>query len=122
MKTRNIPPPIFERNELADMVAFLQGVGYFEPIGSAQEGRKLFANKSCGQCHGSEAEGTRRGPALRKDGRAFTSVTLATALWSHGPKMYLRAKDQGLPWPILAEGDLAPLLGYLNTSPQEEQR
>lgn len=117
MKSRGIAPPTFQGQELADLVAFLQGVSYSEPGGSVADGEKVFSKSGCSQCHGSHAEGTRQAPGLRRGAETFSGVTLAMALWSHGPKMYHRVREQGLPWPTLAAGDLGPLLGYLNASP-----
>lgn len=117
MKPRKIAPPTFHDQELADLVAFLQGVGYSESNGSAIDGEKVFSSSGCSQCHGSRAEGTPRAPGLRRGSQTFTAVTLATELWRHGPKMYHTAREQGLPWPTLTTDDLGPLLGYLNASP-----
>jgi mono/diheme cytochrome c family protein len=33
-------------------------------IGNAQIGQKIYADRSCGYCHGSDAKGTKTGPAL----------------------------------------------------------
>ncbi len=33
------------------------------------------------------------------------------------PSMYKRARNLGLPWPLLAETDVGDLITYLNTTP-----
>ena len=48
-------------------------------------------------------------------------MALAEALWRHGPKMYQKTQELGLPWPALAEGDVGDLVVFLNT-PLEESR
>lgn len=115
MKARNIPRPTFEGHEMADLIAFLYSVQYFEPGGSPQLGESLFARRGCSRCHGAHAEGTVLGPALGGRGKTFSSIALGQALWSHGQKMYQRAQQLGVPWPTLAESDVGDLVVFLNT-------
>lgn len=119
MKERHIERPRFEGQEMADLMAFLAGMRYFEPSGSAKTGVGLFNQRGCANCHGAAGEGTRKGPRLRGKGHGFGTIALATALWSHGPEMYQRTKSVGLPWPKLGESDLGDLIAFLNASPEE---
>lgn len=121
MKTRGIQRPSFEGREMADLIAFLSSLRYFEPGGSPQLGQKLFVERGCSHCHGASAEGTRTGPRLRGQGGNFTSVTLATALWHHGPRMYERAQELRRPWPSLLESDVSDLVIFLNTPLERKQ-
>lgn len=121
MRTRGIERPSFEGQEMADLIAFLYSVRYFDLAGSPLVGQELFAERACGRCHGRDARGGEFGPALRGRGRPLTSVTLAEALWSHGPRMYEKAKELGLGWPALKESDLGHLLAFLNSPPEESR-
>jgi mono/diheme cytochrome c family protein len=121
MQARKIPRPTFTGREMADLIAFLQSVRYFEPGGSPQIGEMLFARRGCSKCHGVSGEGSPSGPALRGRGSTFTTVTFATELWRHGPKMYQRTQQLGLPWPNLVESDIGDLLVFLNTPPTEHR-
>jgi mono/diheme cytochrome c family protein len=114
-EARNVPRPAFDGRQLADLVAFLASVRYFEPVGSAPAGARLFVERGCGSCHGPNAEGTRQAPALRGHGQAFSIVTLATALWKDGPRMYRRTRELNLQWPSLAESEVGNLVSFLNT-------
>ena len=105
---------------MADLLAFLSSLQYFEPGGSPTTGESLFAERGCSRCHGSSAEGTWQGPALRQGEETFTSVTLAEALWQNGPKMYQRAQQIGVRWPTLLESDVGNLLAFLNTPAGQE--
>jgi mono/diheme cytochrome c family protein len=111
----------FREQEMADLLAFLYSFRYAEPGGSAKVGEILFTGRGCSQCHGPRATGTPQAPALRGHGKNFTSVAMAAALWRHGPAMYRRALDLGLPWPVLAENDVGDLITFLNTSPESER-
>ena len=118
MLARGVRRPVFRDREMADLVAFLYSLSYSEPGGSPGVGEMLFEGRGCSLCHGPEALGTSEAPSLRGRGRSFNSITLAAALWRHGPGMYKHAQDLGLPWPTLAETDVGDLLSFLNTSPE----
>ncbi|HYA89219.1 MAG TPA: c-type cytochrome [archaeon] len=114
MKAKGIERPTFGGQEMADLIAFLYSVRYFDQGGSPSTGQQLFTERKCAQCHGSNAQGGELGPSLRKSRRFFTPVSFALALWSHGPTMYSRAESLGIGWPSLNEGDLTHLLAFLN--------
>jgi len=122
MKTKGIERPTFEGKEMADLIAFLYSVRYFELGGSPIIGQELFNERKCTQCHGSDARGGKIGPDLRKAGKVYTPVNFALALWSHGPRMYAKAEELGLGWPTLKEGDLSHLLAFLNSPPVKDKR
>ncbi len=82
-------------------------------------GRGLFVSRGCSRCHGNNAEGTSLAPGLKTAHAQMSSVTLAAALWRHGPEMYRRTQDLGIPWPKLNEDDLGDLFAFLNT-PKEK--
>ncbi|MFQ5663301.1 MAG: c-type cytochrome [Terriglobia bacterium] len=119
MKAKGIERPRFEGQEMADLIAFLYSVRYFELAGSPLVGRELFTRRKCARCHGADAQGGEVGPKLRGRGKLMAQVTLARALWAHGPRMYQRSQELGLGWPTLKEADLGHLLAFLNTPPEE---
>ena len=121
MQAKGIERPAFEGREMADLIAFLYSVRYFELAGSPVVGRELFSERHCSRCHGTDGQGSELAPGLRGRGRFLTPVTLAKALWLHGPRMYQRSQELGLGWPTLQENDLGHLLAFLN-SPAEEPR
>ena len=122
MKAKGIERPTFEGKDMADLIAFLYSVRYFELGGSPIIGQELFDERKCTQCHGSDARGGKIGPNLRKVGKVYTPVNFALALWSHGPRMYTKAEELGLGWPTLNEGDLGHLLAFLNSPPIKDKR
>ena len=118
MEHLRIQRPTFAEREMADLIAFLYSFRYSEPGGSPKVGEVLFQARGCSRCHGPLGLGTKEGPELRGRGKNFTSVTMAAALWRHGPAMFRRTRDLGLPWPTLAENDVGDLITFLNTSPE----
>ena len=117
MKDKGIERPTFAGQEMADLLAFLYSVRYFDQGGSPMIGEALFTERKCSRCHGADARGGDIGPNLRKRSGPFTPVTFALALWSHGPRMYNKAQELGIGWPTLNEGDLSHLLAFLNSTP-----
>ncbi len=118
MRARGIARPALNRREMADIIAFLYSFRAAEPGGSTRLGEVLYVTRGCSRCHGAKAEGTSSGPRLRGAGRSFSSVSFATALWRHGPRMYERALQLGFEWPGLVEGDVGDLATFLNSVPE----
>jgi cytochrome c2 len=112
------PPILLQGDEIVDLQMFLASLRYFEPTGSAFVGERVFTERGCAACHGSAAEGTHLAPRLRSRPEAFTTVSFATALWKHGPKMVDRAEESGTQWPILQATDIGDLVSFLNESPR----
>ncbi len=112
---------VFRKQEMADLLAFLYSFRYAEPGGSAKVGEVLFTGRSCSHCHGQLAQGTPQAPELRGRGKNYTAVTMATALWGHGPAMYRRTQELGMSWPLLSQNDVGDLITFLNTSPQSQR-
>ena len=121
MAAKGVARPGFEGREMADLIAYLYSLRYFEPVGSPQAGERLFGFRGCGHCHGNRAEGSTKGPALRKHGEIFTSLDLASGLWAHGPGMYKQTKQLKVPWPTLLEHDVGDLVAFLNASLEESR-
>lgn len=119
MEAQDIERPTFEGQEMADLIAFFYSVRYFDLPGSPLVGQELFTQGTCSRCHGADGRGGELGPALRGRRILLTPVSLARALWSHGPQMYKRTQELDLEWPALKEGDLGNLLAFLNTPPEE---
>lgn len=113
-RREGIPLPVLQGSEMADLLAFLASLRYFEPAGSPYVGEQVFADRGCAGCHGAAAEGTGNGPKLRPRPIAFTTVSFTTALWRHGPRMVDRAEAMGVTWPALKPTDVGDLVSFLN--------
>lgn len=118
MQARGLERPSVDGREMGNIIAFLYSFRAAEPGGSPRLGEVLYEGRGCSRCHGEKAEGSALGPRLRGGGRSYTSISFATALWRHGPRMYERARELGLKWPSLAEGDVGDLITFLKSSPE----
>jgi mono/diheme cytochrome c family protein len=114
VRAAQMTPPTLQGNEITDVLQFLTSLRYFEPSGSPFLGERVFAERGCALCHGSKAEGTKEGPRIAAGADAFTTVSLASALWRHGPAMRVRTERLGIAWPTLEATDVGDLISFLN--------
>ena len=120
MRARRIERPLFKDAELLDLIAYLKSVSpdpagdplYVLP-GRADEGRRLFAEKRCTQCHGAGGQGGRLGPDLGQRGLDRSLTQFATAMWNKAPAMMAAMKAQGIALPQLRAEEMADLVAYL---------
>ncbi len=116
MERQGITRPQLSEQEMTDIFAFLYSLRYVDPTGSPHVGASVFRWRGCSRCHGENAEGTARAPALRN--RTYNSISLAVALWHHGQRMYAQTRLMGIGWPTLVESDVGDLLAFLNSPPK----
>jgi mono/diheme cytochrome c family protein len=121
MESLHVPRPTFERNDIADLLAYIRATGgsveriYAQP-GNPQTGKRLFTEKHCVQCHSIDdhvkRDSNRAGPNLR--GKLKGSfVRIAGAMWNHGPKMWATMAERGLPIPSINPEEMSNLVSYL---------
>ncbi|MBI4514619.1 MAG: c-type cytochrome [Deltaproteobacteria bacterium] len=112
--------PRLEDGDVNDIVALIRGelraataldLAYTQ-AGNPRAGQKLFREKGCIKCHAVAGVGGAVGPDLGKR-TARRAGGLAAAFWNHGPAMWAKMKELGLPVPKLAEPEMADLLAYL---------
>jgi mono/diheme cytochrome c family protein len=118
LDTRGRQVPEFSGAEMSDLVGFIYSMHYVEPSGSASVGQSVFSWRGCADCHGADADGTGRGPALRGTGQNYTANRLATDLWRHGARMYKQNNRLKHDWPSLQDSDIGNLLTFLNSPPE----
>jgi mono/diheme cytochrome c family protein len=118
---KGITPPILNGSEMADLAAFLGSLRFFEPVGSPFIGERVFSERGCARCHGPSAGGTKLAPPIVARSDAFTTVSLTSALWKHGPKMVDRTEQLNIPWPVLEPTDIGNLVSFLN-APHHQSR
>jgi mono/diheme cytochrome c family protein len=122
MRRRGITRPRFEGSELADLIAYLRSASperAEEPLylipGQADEGRRLFAEKRCAECHGASGRGGGIGPELSERRRESSLMQFAAAMWNKAPAMTEIMNRRGIPTPQLRPADMADLIAYLDS-------
>jgi mono/diheme cytochrome c family protein len=121
MEALRVPRPTFEKNDIADLLAYIRAAGgsvdriYVQP-GNPQTGKKLFADKHCIECHSIDDHAknypNRGGPNLRAKVKG-SFVRIAGAMWNHGPKMWAKMADRGLSIPSISSEEMSDLVSYL---------
>lgn len=99
MRERRLVRPRFTADELADLIAFLYDLNYFDPPGNADQGKRLFVQKACSACLSVGGDGGNLDSALDRYKRFASPLVLARTMWSHGPAMEQHIQILGLPWP-----------------------
>ena len=71
------------------------------------EGKVVFREKGCANCHGETAAGSNTGPGLRQRASLASLPQLVTAMWNHAPRMWEAFQAQKVPYPDLSYEETA---------------
>ncbi len=120
MAERGIERPRFVGTELSDLIAYLESISA-EPLegplyvlpGNAREGRIVFIERQCGECHSVQGIGGRGGPDLAARGDTRGLTEFAAAMWNKAPAMTAAMRARGIDVPQLGGGEMADLVAYL---------
>jgi len=119
MKSRGLPWPQFEKNDVADLIAYIRTQTgsfrshvYLKPA-DPDAGRKLFRTKGCVNCHGELGAAPGRAPQLGTRPLPRTLGQFAGLMWNHSPQMWASMQAQGIPRPQFSDTEMADLIAYL---------
>ena len=115
MKQAQISWPGFSGKEMADLIAYLYFIHYFDELGDPVKGARLFSEKWCLKCHAIKGQGGTVGPDLSSVKGIASPIDLAAKMWNHVPIMYKKTITQQIPWPQFQKGEMADILSYLAT-------
>jgi cytochrome c2 len=114
MKRSGISWPKLEGADLVHIVAYLRSAGlsgektYLYP-GSAEQGRSLFHEKGCDNCHPGD------GPNLAEVDLPTSVGALAARMWNHSPEMARVMHEQDVARQPMTAQELAHILTYVLT-------
>src|SRR6185369_1137326 len=103
--------PSLERGEMRQIVSYLWTGQIFRENGNPAEGKKLFTAKNCAVCHNDRSSGA---PDLSSRRGSFSSVSMISTLWRHGPQMLDSMRAKNIPWPNFSSRQMSDLISYLN--------
>jgi cytochrome c2 len=112
MSAAGAQPVHFEPGEMRELLSYLWAKQFFEDSGDPARGKRVFTAKGCAGCHSNAASGA---PQLPGSSGQFSSASMVSTLWRHGPAMLEQMKKQGTPWPRFDGSDMTNLIGYLNS-------
>jgi mono/diheme cytochrome c family protein len=118
MEEMRLVRPTFEGSEMADLLAFLYFLNYFDEPGDVKRGKALFSEKHCIQCHAVGREGGRMAPRLDELPRGTPPLKIAQDLWNHGPGMVAAMGERNLEVPTFRGSDIVDLFAYLRSQGQ----
>ncbi len=97
-------PASLNRDEIADVVAYLWKARYFEDSGNVVRGRGVFERKRCINCH-NEAKSVAKPSA----------AAMLVAAWKHAPGALKQAREKGIAWARFEGAEMSDLLAYLSS-------
>src|SRR5574341_2657261 len=119
MKERGITFIKFSQEEMADLVAFLYFINYFDKIGDKENGEKLFVQKRCVACHSLWGKGGSVGPDLASAPELISPADIATQMWNHVPNMEKATRERKIPWPRFEPGQMRDILEYISSQKEK---
>ncbi len=105
--------PILAPGEMSNLVAYLFSQRHFDDQGDADRGARVFESKKCAMCH-ERARPQTHAPDLAMATERFSPITIAAAVWRHGPTMLQAMQDQEIAWPTFRGSEMTDLIAFLN--------
>ena len=119
MRSAGIAFPRFEENEMADLISYLQFLGFFAERGDPQEGAVVFRDRGCMSCHAGRDSSA---IDLATSSAVSDPISLSSAMWNHAPDMHELMADLAIAWPKFHPGEMEDLAAYLNTLSERESK
>jgi mono/diheme cytochrome c family protein len=111
-----IARPQLEARETGDLIAFFFVLDYFDPRGDMEVGKRLFAEKKCVVCHQVGGTGGVVGPNLDFLGQSTSPISVAAAMWNHGPAMAEAMRTRGVERPTFKDSELLDLIAFIRSA------
>jgi mono/diheme cytochrome c family protein len=120
MDKMRIPWPKLAGSDIVDIVAYIRSLKpneekVFLSPGDPSEGKRLFSQDGCLQCHAIRGKGGTRGPDLGAQKKNFppTLTQLAGRMWDHFPEMSRAMQEANIKVPEFSAKDVADITAYL---------
>jgi mono/diheme cytochrome c family protein len=121
MRAANVPLPDVDEQAADDLFAYFYSTRFFEKPGDAARGKRIFADRGCGGCHGVTTEIQPGIPPVSRWEDLNRPFALTEAMWNHMPRMLAAVQAKRIAWPTLTGQDLTDLLIYLRNLPATRQ-
>ena len=110
------PPPHLALGEMRQIVSYLWAQEILQDSGSPADGKKVFAAKNCATCHNDPSSGA---PNLSNRRGGFSTISMISTLWRHGPRMLKEMEAKRIAWPKFTARQMSDLITYLNAGRQQ---
>ena len=96
--------PMFTPKEMSDLLAYLYFLHFIDAPGDATNGKRLFSEMGCSQCHGLDGgRGKLMYINLSKYGNQAQTEIVAS-IWNHSMHIRKAMGEEGLTWPSSKRG------------------
>lgn len=114
-------PSLFQasinENQMADLFAYFASRRFFEPPGNARDGKQVFTEKHCAECHGLR-EPIEHGASAVNTWRSLSDpIAFSQEIWNRSPEINQALGRRGLRHPSLTAREVNDLLVYLENAP-----
>ncbi len=121
MRKLGVPRPTFQAGDVRDILSYIRAAmgpdssasQVFLPPGSPRNGKRLFQDKGCTECHAIRGSGWGVGPDLGRAELRGSLSTIAGFQWNHGPAMWEMMESRGRPVPHFTEREMSDIVTYL---------
>jgi len=115
MRARGVTPPPLRPDEMADIVAYLQSVGYFAEPGNVQRGWKIAHDKGCLVCHAVYGERGKPASDLTRVRGLESPAAVIASLWNHAVVTPAAPGGEKRPWPEFTPDEMTDLVALLRS-------
>jgi mono/diheme cytochrome c family protein len=113
MQVAGLRAPELTAPQMADIVAYLHSLRYFETSGDPGLGRRQVRDRGCLECHSLDGRGGGSASELAMSQRWDSPAAVLAALWNHTlvTETVTEGEDRG--WPTFEEKEMAHLIAFL---------
>ncbi len=108
--------PLFEGNEMADLIAYLYFLGFEDLPGDTDEGELVYVDKGCASCHDEDSRGV--GPDLSNLKSFNSRIKILQRMWNHASRMEDLLLIQNNEWPELTTKEMQDLYAFIRSLSQ----
>ena len=119
MRSRAIPVPQLQPDEMADIVAYLYSVRYFAAGGDPKKGVAVANAKGCLSCHALRGERGKPAGDLAAAKNLESPAAILAALWDHSFIQDPRPARAKAPWAEIGADEMADLVAFLQSLSRE---
>jgi mono/diheme cytochrome c family protein len=113
MERARMIKPSLTGQEFTEISAYLYFLKFFDKPGEPTQGRLVFNEKHCSNCHPPSGKGKEGEPGLDQLPQNISPVYLSEMIWNHGPVMIAQMVKLGIKWPTFEGTEMMDLLEYI---------
>lgn len=118
MTQLKIKYPLFTGKDISDITAYIRQATFSSSElrlspGNPSNGKKIFQQKGCNNCHQVSNEGKKSGPNLSELHLNYSVADVAGQMWNHSPAMIEYMKKKSVNYPLFSDNEMADLIAYL---------